>query len=128
MITTDGEKWHYLAVKGLSALLRRITSDHKEEFYCLNCFRSYTTKTKLKKHKNVCENHDYCYVEMPEEDNKILRYNHGEKSMSAILLKKINTCHKDPGKSSTTKINKHTSSGYSLFTCSSFDTIESELD
>ena len=24
---------------------------------------------------------DYCYAEMPNEDNKILKYNHGEKSM-----------------------------------------------
>ena len=36
MITDDGEKWHYLAVKSLSALLRGITSNHKEEFYCSN--------------------------------------------------------------------------------------------
>ena len=32
------------------------------------------------------------------------------------LLEKINTCHNNPKKSSTTKINKHTASGYSLFT------------
>ena len=25
----------------------------------------------------------YCYVEMPNEDNKILKYNHGEKSLKA---------------------------------------------
>ena len=42
---------------------------------------SYRTENKLKKHKKVCENHDYCYVEMPEEDNKILKYNHGGKFM-----------------------------------------------
>ena len=29
-------------------------------------------KLNLKKYKNACENHDYCYVEMPKEDNKIL--------------------------------------------------------
>ena len=45
---TDGEIWDYLAVKSLPALLRGITSKHKEDFYCLNCFRSYTTKNKLK--------------------------------------------------------------------------------
>ena len=32
------------------------------------------------------ENHDYCYVEMPEEDNKILKYNHGEKSLGAPFV------------------------------------------
>ena len=76
---TDGKKWHYLAVKKLSASLRGIPSKHGGDFYCLNCFHSYNTKEKLKKHYNVCKNHGYCYVEMPEEDNKILKYNHGEK-------------------------------------------------
>ena len=49
---TDGEKWHYLTVKSLSALLKGITSKHKEDFYCLNCFRPYTTRNKLERHKN----------------------------------------------------------------------------
>ena len=70
LMITDGKKWHYLAVKSLLALFRRITSKHEGEFDCLNCFCSYRTKNKLKKHKKVCENYDYCYVEIPEEDNK----------------------------------------------------------
>ena len=81
LMITDVEKWHYLAVKRLSALFREITGNNHGDFYCLNCFQSYTTENKLKKHKKVCENYDYCYVEMPEEYNKILKYNEGEKSM-----------------------------------------------
>ena len=81
LMITDGKKWHYLALKSLSALFRGITSKHGGDFYCLNCFQSYTTENKFKKHEKVCENHDYCHVEMPEEDNKTLKYNHGEKSM-----------------------------------------------
>ena len=88
------------------------------------------TENKLKKHKNVCENHDYCYVEMPKEDNKILKCNHGEKSLKVpfiiyagleSLLEKMNACHNNLKKSSATKINKHTPSGYSLLTHCSFD-------
>ena len=75
LMITDGEKWHYLAVKSVSALFRGITGNNNGAFYCLNCFKSYTTGNKLKKHKKVCENHDYCYVEMPEKDNKISKYN-----------------------------------------------------
>ena len=60
---TDGKKWHYLAVKSLSALFRGITSNNNGHFYCLNCLCSYRTENKLKKHKKACENHDYCYVE-----------------------------------------------------------------
>ena len=74
---------------------------------------------------------------MPKEDNKILKYNHGEKSMRVLfviyadlecLLGKMSTCCNDPEKSLTTKINRHISSGYSLFTCCSFGTKENKLD
>ena len=34
----------------------------------------------------MCENHDYCYVEMPEKDNEILKYNYGEKSMKVPFI------------------------------------------
>ena len=44
LMITDSEKWHYLAVKSLSALLRGITSNHNGDFYCLNCFHSYSTE------------------------------------------------------------------------------------
>ena len=44
LMITDGKNWHYLAIKKLSALLRGIISNHKDNFYCLNCFHSYTTK------------------------------------------------------------------------------------
>ena len=64
LMITDGEKWHYLTVKILSGLLRGITSTHKEDFYCLNCFHSYGTKNKLEAHKKICENHNYCNVEI----------------------------------------------------------------
>ena len=43
--STNGENWHYLAVKSLSAWLREITSKYDGDFYCLNCFHSYSTKT-----------------------------------------------------------------------------------
>ena len=74
---------------------------------------------------------------MPSEDNKILKYNHGEKSMKApfiiyadleCLLEKMSTCHNNPKNSSTTKINMHTPSGYSLFTDCSFDLAGNKFD
>ena len=34
----------------------------------------------------MCNGHDYCYVEMPNEDNKILKYNYGEKSLKAPFI------------------------------------------
>ena len=48
LMITDWEKWHYLAVKSLSALHRGIIGNNNGDFCCLNCFHSYTTKNKLK--------------------------------------------------------------------------------
>ena len=56
LMIANGEKWHYLTVKNLAGLLRRITSAHKEDFYCLNCFHSYKTRNKLEAHKKKCRN------------------------------------------------------------------------
>ena len=133
LMITNGEKWHYLTVKNLPGLLRGITSTHHGDFYCLSCFRSY----KFELHKKICENHDYCRVEMPTKDNNIIKYNQGERSIKMpftiyadleCLLEKMSTCINNPNESSTTKINKHTPSGYLIFTHCSFDQTKNKLN
>ena len=105
LMISNGENWHNLVVKSLLGLLKGITSNHKEDFYCLNCFCTYTTKNKLEEHKKICENNKYCHVEMPNEDNKIIKYNLGEKSIKSsfiiyadleCLLEKMSTCYNNP--------------------------------
>ena len=138
LMISDGQKWHYLVVKNLSGLLRGITSNHQGDFYCLNCFHSYRTENKLEAHKKICETHDYCHVEMPTKNkNNIIKYNHGEKSMKLpfviyadleCLLEKMSTCIYSPNESTTTKINKHTPLGYSIFTHCSFDESKNKLN
>ena len=123
-------------VEKFSALLGGITSNHVGDFYCLNCLHSYRTEDKLKKRENICRNKGYCYIEMPKEDNKVLKYNHGEKSVKRpfviyaeleYLLTKMSTSHNNPEKSSTTE-NKNIPSGYSMFTHCSFDATKNKLD
>ena len=74
---------------------------------------------------------------MPTKNNNIIKYNHGEKSMKLpfviyadleCLLEKMITCINNPNKSSTTKINKHVPSGYSIFTHCSFDESKNKLN
>ena len=137
LMISNGENWHYIVVKSLPGLLKGIASNHNEDFYCLNCFCAYTTKNKLEEHKKICENNKYCHVEMPNEDNKIIKYNQGEKSIKSpfiiyadleCLLEKMNSCYNSLEESSTTEINKHTPSGYSLFTHCLFDKTKNKLD
>ena len=74
---------------------------------------------------------------MPTKNNNIIKYNHGEKSMKLAfvkyadlecLLEKISTCINNPNESSTTKINKHTPSGYSIFSHCSFNKSKNKLN
>ena len=81
---------------------------------------------------------------MLKEDHEILNFNHGKKSMKVrfikygdleCLLEKVSTCidpetlsHNNPEKSSTTKINEHAPSGYSLVTHCSFYATKIKLD
>ena len=73
LMISNGIIWHCLAVTNLSALLKGNSSNHKGDFYCLNCFSSYTTKNKLKEHEKICNNHDSCHIEMPKWVEKILK-------------------------------------------------------
>ena len=77
----------------------------------------------LKKNERLCGNHDYCHIVMLEENKKILKHNHGEKSLKApfaiyedleCLLKKEQSCQNNPEKSYTDRKSKHEPSGYSL--------------
>ena len=135
LMITDNVKWHYITVKRISRLLRGITSNHVGDFYCLNCFHSYTTEKKNKKHERICKDHDSCHAKMPDENNEILKYNLWEKSLKVpfiiyadleCLLQKINSCQNNPKKSYTEKKVMHKPSGYSLVTCCSFDKSKTE--
>ena len=52
----------------------------------MNCLHSFRTDKALKKHESLCENNDYSSVEIPTKINKILKYNHGEKSLKTPFV------------------------------------------
>ena len=94
-------------------------------------------KKRFEKHERMCEDHDFCYVKIPDENNKILKYNLGEKSLKVpfiiyfdlvCLLEKIDTCQNNTEKSYTEKKAMHTTSGYSLVTWCSFDKSKTGLN
>ena len=137
LMITDGTKWHYLATTNMSTLLEGKSSNHHRDFYCLNCFNSYTSKNKLKEHEEICNNHNSCRIQMPKCFQKILKYNPAEKSLKAqfeiylnleCLLKKEKSCQKNPEKSHTEKKSRHEPPGWEMLTRCSFDEEENKID
>ena len=78
ILTEDG---FYHPTKTLSRLFKGITSNHDGDFYCLNCLHSFRIYNKLKEHERLCENNEYCKVDMPDKKKSILKYNDGIKSL-----------------------------------------------
>ena len=120
MITDDGKRWHYLAVRKLSSLFRGITSSNNGDFH------GYHTINKLKKHEWVCNNHNYCHINMREEGENILKYSPEDKSLKApfiiyadleCLVKKEQFCQNNPENSYA----QRKPSGCSLSLICSFD-------
>ena len=133
---TDGKKWCYLAVRSLPALLRGKTSNHNGDFYVETVFIQSEPKN-LMKHERLCNGHDYSYLVMPTKGNKIIKYNHGEKSLKVLfiiyldlesLLKKTHSCQNNPEKSSTEKNTKHETSGWAMIVKCSIDVAKSKND
>ena len=86
----EKERWHYLVVKKLSALLYRITSK-KGDFYCLNCLNSFRTENKLKSHGKVCKNKIFCGIVMPSEKDNTLEFNQYMKSDKMLFFIYVDT-------------------------------------
>ena len=136
---TNSKKYHYLAVTNLSALLRGNSSNHEGDFYCLNCLNSFTSKNKLKEHEEICNKHDSYRIKMPTWVEKIFKHNPGEKSSKApftiylsleFLLKKeqLRENHNNLEESYKKKKARHESSGWAMFTRSSFNEKENKLN
>ena len=99
-------------------------------------FSLVQNRKELKKHERVCNGHDYCFVEMPNEDNKILKYNYGEKSLKCpafiyadlVFAWKNALISKWSWKILYGEKTKHTPSVYSLFTNCLFGATKNKLD
>ena len=140
---TNGKKWHFIALKSeptddgfngptksLSRLFRGIASNHCGDFYCLNCLHSFRKDDALESHERLCDNNDYCDVEMPTQFDKTLKYNYGEKSIKApfviyadleCLLIKQKSCQNNLNESYTERKAIREPCGYALTLVSSFD-------
>ena len=143
LMNTYVEQWHYIALKSirtddgfnrrirsLPRLFRAITANHHGDFYCLNCVQSFRTDNTLKRHERLCDNNDYCHVEIPTKNNNALKYNHGQKSLKVpftiyadleCLLIKQQSCQNNPNESYTERKAMQEPCGYTLSLVSSFD-------
>ena len=126
-----------LQSKKLSGIFRGISCKDLGDFCYLNCFHSFGTEKKLESDKKACEKKDFCNVNMPSDDTKILEFNEYQKFDKAsfiiyadldCMIEKTDGCKNNPENLSTTKVSENIPSGFSMSTISSFRIIEKKHD
>ena len=87
------------------------------------CFHSFRCKSTLEKHAQLCKDHSFCKIKLPNNDNKIKEHKYGSKALRMndityvdleCLLVNQDTCLNNPNKSRATNIAQHIPSGYSI--------------
>ena len=62
--SSNDQKRHQLAVKRLSRLIRKVTSNHDGDYNYINCLYLFVTESKLQSHESkdydYCKRYDYC--------------------------------------------------------------------
>ena len=126
----------YCSKKYISSI-KQVSSKHVGDFYCLNCLHFFRTKSKLERHKKVCEDKDFCSVAMLYKNTKILGFNQYQKSDKTpfiifaefeSLIEKIDGCKCNPERPSTTKVGEHVPYCFSMSIIISFKDIENKHD
>lgn len=68
----EGEKKHYIAIKNLSGVLRKLNSKHEgKEHYCINCLSGFSSLKRRDEHFEFCMNNDAAKIEMPPKGSKV---------------------------------------------------------
>ena len=123
----EREGWHYLAVKKLSALLKGITSKNNGDSCYCHCLHSFKKENKLKSHKKVCKNKDFCGIALPSQKDNISKFSQYMKSdKTPCIIYSESMTNKQTSKILNKKISEHIPRGYSTSTIWVFDNIENK--
>ena len=121
LVITKDDKSHYCWIKNFNRLLSDQHNDKNQYHYCHYCLHGFTKKTLLDKHIPYCQVHGAQRTEMPDEDNKWLKYTDVSKQLKSpyvvyadfeCILERIYGCQPDPKTSSTIKLAKHIPCGF----------------
>ena len=132
LMTEDGGKRHYTAIKGISRLLKFLNATNKDAYhFCMNCLNGFQTGSARDKHYEYCSSNGHVKVKMPTEKEKWLKFHDGQYQFKApfmlhadfeSILKPVDEQYRDrmitmkterKGKAPyTEKINTHVPSGW----------------
>ena len=136
---SDGKKWHFVAAlkgekeedsdftrpaKCFSRLMRNISSNSHQKYYCFECSHLFKCKSTLEKHTQLCKDNKFCKITFPIQGENIKE--HKSIGSNALTINDIiyvdlecisvnyNTCSNNLNKSHTNNVAKNIPSGYAI--------------
>lgn len=116
--------------KNLDYFLGSTTRFHTKRFYCGRCLHGFVRRDLLNQHRPYCNKFDFQKVQFPEKGKDILSFRDYDKQIPVLFVmyadfeayaRKLDTCHPNPEKSSTTHKTKFEACGYSHVVVSTND-------
>ena len=100
-----------------------MTKGKRKEHFCLRCSNPFWCQEALSKHEEYCGEYESVKIELPKEGTmlKFKNHFHAEKVPFIIyadteaLIKNIQNCNPNPGKSYTKKYQKHEPISFSYY-------------
>ena len=134
-ITDNKGTWYFLSLKSIptkdgftrptksfSRLMHGKSSKSHENCYCYGCFHSFRCQSTLEKHTQLCKDHRYCKINLPEKGKNIKKHKYGTNALRMndiiyldleCLLLKYDSCSNNLIQSHTKNDAYHEACGYS---------------
>lgn len=90
---------HYCWIKSITRLLSsQVSKSKKVLHFCDRCLQHFTSATSLNNHTTICMDHNICKIEMPKEDENIIRFKnyHNELAVPFIVYADVESILKPP--------------------------------
>ena len=136
LLISEGDRWHYTAIKSLSRLLASKNSKHHgKQYFCTNCLQGFTLELSRDEHYGYCNDNDTVRVEMPKKGLTVEFYN-GQNQFKApfmmyahfeAILKPIQGPSPNPEEQYTKEVNQHIPSGFCIYSKFTYGEVENLL-
>ena len=137
ILISEGDKWHYTAIKSLRRLLASKNSKHAhKQYFCNNCLQGFTQELSRDQHYGYCIDNKTVSVEMPSKGSTIEFYDGQNQfkvpfmmypDFEVILELTQERVPVDPNEPYIMKVNQHIPSGWCVYSKFAYRDIKDPL-
>ena len=137
MLVSEGDKWHYTAIKSLSRLLSSSNYKHKhKQYFYNNCLQGFTQELSRDQHYSYCIDNETVRVEMPRKRLTVEFYD-GQNQFKVLFIMYVDfdallepiqeQVPGDPNEPYTSEVSRHIPSGWCVYSKFAYGDVKDPL-